>query len=287
MLLSVPLALFLLRRASHADSWRGLLAAGVAFSFVNNTVFALLHESVHGTFHARRWINEWAGRVTAAFLPTGLGFQRICHLGHHRRNRSDVELFDYYLPEDNRTLKTVQWYGILTGVYWLLSPVACLLYLACPRMLTSPALRGQSRFAVQTSADAMLSGFDDAPSGTIRLEIVFSLALQLAAAWTLDLSFAGWGICYALFAVNWSSLQYSDHAWSPRDARSGAWNLKVTPVVQALFLNYHHHQAHHENPQVPWIHLPKYVDFSRERPSFVEIYLRMWGGPRSLDKGRS
>ena len=60
----------------------------------------------------------------------------------------------------------------------------------------------------------------------------------------------------------------------------GAWNLRVNRVVQYLFLNYHHHRAHHQHPNVPWLHLPKYVDFSQERPSFLRVYLRMRRGPR-------
>ena len=96
----------------------------------------------------------------------------------------------------------------------------------------------------------------------------------------LDLNLLGWGLCYAAFALNWSSLQYADHAWSGRDVHDGAWNLRVSRVVQALFLNYHHHKAHHQHPTVPWLHLPRYVDMTEERPSFLAIYLRMWRGPR-------
>jgi fatty acid desaturase len=264
--------------ASHTESWGWRIAAAVAFSFVNNTVFSLLHEAVHGVFHPHRGVNEAFGRLTAAFFPTGLGFQRICHLGHHRRNRSDVELFDYVLPGESRLVKSLQWYGILTGVYWLLPPLACLVYLLCPWVFR---LRfWESRIARQTSADAMLSGFENAPEARIRLEIVFSLLVQ-AALWSiLDLNLAGWALCYAAFALNWSSLQYADHAWSGRDVHDGAWNLQVSRVVRYLFLNYHHHKAHHQHPTLPWLHLPRYVDASEERPSFLSIYLRMWLGPR-------
>lgn len=275
---AVSAASGLLWLASHTASWGWRIAAAAAFSFVNNTIFSLLHEAVHGVFHPRRAANEAFGRLTAAFFPTSLGFQRICHLGHHRRNRSDVELFDYVLPGESRLVKSLQWYGILTGVYWLLPPLACLLYLLCPWVFR---LRfWGSRIGRQTSADAMLSGFEDAPETRIRLEIVFSLLVQ-AALWTaLDLNLAGWGLCYGAFALNWSSLQYADHAWSGRDIHDGAWNLRVSRVVQALFLNYHHHKAHHQHPSVPWLHLPRYVDASEERPSFLSIYLRMWLGPR-------
>jgi hypothetical protein len=116
--------------------------------------------------------------------------------------------------------------------------------------------------------------------GRIRLEILFSILMQATIVRALDLSLAGWLACYAAFALNWSSLQYADHAWSVRDVHDGAWNLRVNGIVRYLFLNYHPHRAHHQHPSVPWLHLPKYVDVSEERPSFLRTYLRMWRGPR-------
>ena len=96
------------------------------------------------------------------------------------RNRSDAEVFDYILPGESRLLKTVQWYGILTGLYWLLPPLGCLLYLLWPGLFhPSERLRSTRAFR-QTSAAAMLSGFENAPRGTIRLEILFTLVFQIA-----------------------------------------------------------------------------------------------------------
>ena len=273
--------LFLLWFASYTDSWGWAVAAAVVFSYSNNTVFSLLHESVHGTFHSNRRLNEWFGRLNAALFPTALTFQRICHLGHHRRNRTDEEMFDYYYPGDNKVMKFLQWYGILTGVYWLVSPLACLIYLLCPWVLRLPVFRASdSKLARQTSTAAMLSGFEDAPGPRIRLEILFTLLVQFGMIYLLDLSLFGWIVCYSAFALNWCSLQYADHAWSKRDVYDGAWNLKVNRIVQYLFLNYHHHRAHHQNPDISWLRLPEYVDFSEDRPTFLKIYLSMWRGPR-------
>jgi len=274
-------ALGLLAFASHTSSWGWRIAAAVAFSYVNNTIFSLLHEAVHGHLHPHPRVNEAAGRFLAAFFPTGLGFQRVCHLGHHRRNRTDAEVFDYILPGESRLLKTVQWYGILTGLYWLLPPLGCLLYLVWPGFFHLPERLRNTRWSRQTSTAAMLSGFEGAPERTIRLEILFSFAFQAACIWLLDLSAAGWLACYAAFGFNWSSLQYADHAFTERDVHDGAWNLRVNRLVQYLFLNYHHHKAHHQDPQIPWVHLPKHVDFTERRPSFLSIWLRMWLGPRT------
>ncbi len=272
----------LLHAASHAPEWWQVLAAALAFSFVNNTLFSLLHESVHGIFHTSRGVNEWAGRVAASFFPTALAFQRIFHLRHHRNNRTEVEQFDYLRPQDNRLLKHAQWYSILTGLYWLASPLGMLMYLVWPGFFQMKVLRSDgSRLAQQTAADAMLEGFDHAPQGKIRLEILFTLAMHASLVLASGATWQGWLCCYAAFAVNWSSLQYADHAWSPLE-KDGAWNLRVSKVVQYLFLNYHHHKAHHQHPDVPWLHLHRHVDFTEHRPSFLRMYLSMWRGPREM-----
>lgn len=271
----------LLVAASRATAWPARLAAAVAFSFTANTVFSLLHESVHGVFSRSRRVNDLFGTVSAAFFPTGFSFQRVCHLGHHRRNRTDAEIFEMVRPGDSRVLKTLQLYGILTGLYWFLPPLGSLLYLASPRLLTGGLFRSRdSRLWGTSGADAMLSGFDaDVPAARIRLEVLFSFAFQAALFLGLGLSLAGWAACYAAFALNWSSLQYADHAFSVRDVVNGAWNLRVNPLTRALFLNYHHHLAHHQHPEVAWIHLGRLVDPARPRPTFWSVYLRMWRGP--------
>lgn len=264
--------------ASHGTRWQVALAA-LAFSFLGNTMFSLLHESVHGIAHRNRRTNEAIGRFAAAFFPTALSLQRVFHLGHHARNRTIEEQFDYIRPFDRPFLKRAQWYAILTGVYWIFVPLGGIAYLVWPSLFT------RSRFAAtatQTGASSMFAGLEQAPKTTIRLELLFTIAVQVLLFRLLDLSAIGWLLCYGAFAVNWSSLQYTDHAFSKLDVRDGAWNLRVNPLTRLLFLNYHHHLAHHRHPHVPWIHLGRYVDPSEERPSFWSIYLKMWRGPRPL-----
>ncbi|MFA6954247.1 MAG: fatty acid desaturase [Thermoanaerobaculia bacterium] len=273
---------FLLRLASHGSTWTVVVAA-ITFAFLNNTMFALLHESVHGIAHAHRGLNEWIGRLAAAFFPTGLALQRVFHLAHHARNRTAAEQFDYVHPGDNVVLKYAQWYAILTGLYWLFVPLGGLVYFIVPRAFQTRFLGARdSQLALQTGGASMFAGLADASGVRIRLELLCSAAVQVAMFQVLDLSWTGWLACYAAFALNWSSLQYTDHAFSKLDVRDGAWNLRVNGLTRRLFLNYHHHLAHHRHPQVPWIHLGGLVDRSEERPSFWTIYLQMWRGPRPL-----
>jgi len=267
-----------LRIASHGSWWQIALAA-IAFSFTNNTMFSLLHESVHGIAHRNRFLNETLGRFAAAFFPTSLSLQRVFHLGHHAHNRTLHEQFDYIRPADRVWLKRAQWYAILTGLYWLFVPLGALAYLVTPSVLLRTRA---SSIGTQTGASSVFAGVANAPRMTICFELLFTIALQFALFFALDVTWSGWMICYAAFALNWSSLQYTDHAFSKLDVRDGAWNLRVNPLTRLLFLNYHHHLAHHRHPHVPWLHLGDYVDPAEERPSFWAIYWQMWRGPRPL-----
>ena len=128
--------------------------------------------------------------------------------------------------------------------------------------------------------EPMVNDFIEYPEEKIRLEIVFTIIFQISLFHVLDISILGWLTCYIAFAINWCALQYTDHAWSKRDIKNGAWNLKINKTIQYVFLNYHLHLAHHQNPKVSWLHLPNFVDFSLNRPSFWKIYLSLWKGPK-------
>jgi fatty acid desaturase len=103
------LALALLWFASHTELWLWVVVAAIGFSYVNNTMFSLLHEATHGFLHPDARVNTWMGRIAAAFFLTSFSLQRSFHLTHHRNNRSESEQFDYFRPGDNRFLKLAQW----------------------------------------------------------------------------------------------------------------------------------------------------------------------------------
>ncbi len=268
---------------SHGStSWWQILGVLMVANF-GNTLFALLHESVHRVLSANKMLNETFGLLAGAFFPTGLTFQRICHLGHHLRNRTDHEMFDMYYKEDSKLLKYAQFYSILSGVYWLSVSFGWAIYLLCPwvfRLLKS------DNASIKHTGAAMLHPFINHPKKLrIRMELVFVIAFQFVLFKTLDLAFWPTFTAYWIFGMYWGSLQYADHAWSERDIQTGAWNLKVNPLTRLIFLNYHHHRVHHMYPRMPWHELPKYVDRSQPQPTFMSIYLEMWKGPRPVEKG--
>ncbi len=280
---SMTMAATLLWTASHAQHWLILLAAAIAFSFVNNTNFALLHEAVHGILHSDRRVNDGVGVALAAMFPTGFAMQRASHLGHHRRNRTDLELFDYYLPHQSRWVKTYWLYCLLTGFYWAIIPVAAAAYLLMPWAFSTRWFqRGPARW---WGFEPLVQDIANERRGRVWSEIACTAAIQAGLWLALDLTVVGWLACYWAFGVNWGALQYTDHAWTPRDVREGAWNLRVNRLVRTVFLNYHCHLVHHRRPQTPWLYLPRFVDPHEPRPHFWRIYLSLWAGARPAPPG--
>ncbi|HUQ09716.1 MAG TPA: fatty acid desaturase [Steroidobacteraceae bacterium] len=276
-------SLALLWVASHAASWWLRTGVALAFSYTANTLFALMHESVHGLLLPDVKWNRRMGRVASAFFPTSLTLQRGFHLTHHRNNRSPQERFDYIEPGDIAWAKRLHWYGILTGLYWVVTQLGLAIYLVAPVLLRIPVLRrASSRLARQSSSRAYLEVFDHVDGVTVRVELLASFAFQALVFVALDLNLTGWALCYAAFAVHWSGLQYADHAFSPLDPQDGAWNLRASAFSRAMFLNYHYHLAHHRHPNTPWLHLGRFVEAGAPQPSFLRVWLSMWRGPRRL-----
>lgn len=263
--------------------WWGVALAAIIFSFANNTIFALLHEAVHGNFSPAKGVNRAAGWLFAAMFPTSFTVQRVSHLGHHRRNRTDVELYDYVLPGQSRLLKTYWIYCLLTGFYWMIIPTAGLVYLLCPWGFRSRTfLQGPARW---WGFEPFVADIARQPLAKVWREYAFTMAFQTTLWLLLGLSWQAWLACYWAFGINWSSVQYTDHAWSPRDVKEGAWNLKRSRVTQAIFLNYNLHLVHHRNPSLPWTTLRTHIDQADPMPGFWSIYLRLWLGPRPAPIG--
>jgi fatty acid desaturase len=259
--------------ASHT-SWWAALAAAAAFAFVNNTPFALMHEAVHGVAAATRTRNHALGVIAGWMFPTSFSMQRTAHLGHHARNRTDQELYDYYLPGESRALRNVWLYGgNLLGLYWFCIPLANALYLLAPGLYRSRAF--VERIAPALGFGPYVRDLAELPPGVVWLEIASAFLYQAALWWALGLTWQGWLLCHWFFAAHWSALQYVDHAWSARDTVEGAWDLRVSAPARWLALNYHYHRAHHRHPSACWTELPRLATRERQ-PSFWQVYWSLW-----------
>ena len=278
LLVSLAATWIFLWAASHSTWWLALVAAWL-FSLVNMLPFSLLHEAVHGVGSPSKRRNRLLGLVSGMAFGTSMSMQAVAHLGHHKRNRTDAEMYDYYLPSESKALRNFWLYaGNLSGLYWFCIPASNLFYLVAPWAYCSRLF--VDRIAPALGFGPYVKEMVELPVTTVWSEIALVVIYQAGLWWLLDLSWQGWLLCYWLFALHWSALQYVDHAWSARDIVNGAWNLKVSAPARWLALNYHYHLAHHQHPNEPWTKLPALVDPNAAQPTFWRIYFSLWKGVR-------
>lgn len=264
--------------ASHSVWWLALLAVWW-FSLVNMLPFSLMHEAVHGAGSPSKIANYLLGLIGGMAFGTSFSMQTVAHLGHHRRNRTDDELYDYYLPTQSKSMRNFWLYaGNLFGLYWFCIPISNAIYLIAPWAYRSKLF--VNKIAPALGFGAYVMELVDLPVAKVWCEIALVFVYQAGLWWLFDLTWQGWLLCHWLFALHWSALQYVDHAWSARDVINGAWNLKVSAPARWLALNYHYHLAHHQHPNEPWINLPALIDTKAPQPSFWNIYFSLWKGVR-------
>lgn len=272
-LLVPSVAIALLWAASRAPSEWITLACALTFSYVMLTDYALLHEATHDNLHPDpRW-NHGLGFVLGALFPVPFSMIRVTHRGHHERNRTDAEMFDLYYAHDDRFLKCVQWYGILLGFFWPFVPLGALLASLCPSALRARVFRERA------DTRPLLRDLGGPQLGRIRAETAAIVLVFGLLFLGLSLSPGAVLLCYACFALNWSTRQYVGHAFSRRDVVHGAWNLRHNRGMSWLLLHGEWDLNHHRHPEVPWIHLPRLGSAAEERRGYVSQYWRQWLGP--------
>lgn len=261
--------------AGQAAAWWSVALLALAYGIVMNSGYAILHEAEHNLLHPHPIVNQIGGAVLALFFPAPFHLLRQGHLGHHLRNRSDDEAFDFYFEGDNPVWKWLQLYGILTGLFWLTIVLGNVLALLNPAWLTSRHL------SFDRPTDALRQTLNPKYNYLIRIEAAALIALHgslMAAFGVPPLRYAA--VLFGFGAI-WSALQYVHHFGTVRDVRRGARNLRTFAPLDVIWLNHNWHRNHHEHPTIPWIHLPRIDAGERgRRGSLVLAYLKMWRGPR-------
>ena len=275
----VAALLAMLAAAGAVTSPWALGALVLGYALVMNSGYAMLHEAEHGLLHPKRAVNETTGALLALFFPAPFHLLRQGHIGHHLRNRSDDEAFDFYFEGESRLWKTLQLYGILTGFFYLAVVLGNLIALVNPRWL-------KARWAdFDRPTRALLDSLNPRYFRLIRLEALavfllhgFWMWLWSVPAWTYLLLPCGFGVL-------WSALQYVHHFGTERDVLKGARNLRTWRWLDLLWLNHNWHRNHHARPTVPWTRLPEITPAGDgERGRLLAAYLRMWRGPRFTDE---
>lgn len=265
----------LLLLAGRLPFWPWVPLLAVAYALVMNSAYLMLHEAEHGLLHPNRTLNDTVGTLLALFFPAPFHLLRQGHLGHHVRNRTDDEAFDFYFEGDNRLWKHWAFYNILWGGFWLCIALSNLALPFRPRLWSS------KKSAFDRPTEALIESLNPRYDALIRLEAVALLALHAAFIVFLGVPWWHWAIVVGAFGVTWSSMQYMHHYGTERDVHHGAMNLRTWRWLDALWLNHNWHQRHHEQPHVPWIHLPRLAEGpAAPRESMTRAWVRQWRGPR-------
>jgi len=263
----------LLWTSSQVHSWWWVALIAAIYAFVMNTGYALCHEAEHDIFHPNKTVNDVAGTVITLFFPASFQLRRQGHMGHHLRNRTDDEAFDLYFDGESPVWKHLQFYGILTGFFWLMIVLSNFIALVNPRWL-----------ALKTSLDRPTAALQETLNPKyfrlIRLEAALVFLLHGSMIYFFKIPVLHYFAVLCGFGFLWSTLQYIHHYGTTRDVQKGALNVSTWRMFDLIWLNHHWHLNHHLAPTVPWIYLPKLQHEDARPVPFWTAYLRQWRGPR-------
>ena len=256
-----------------------LLPLALVFGVVMNSVYSTIHEAEHAMLFANRRWNDLAGAFMALFFPAPFHLIRQGHLGHHLRNRTDDEAFDFYFEEDHKVWKILVFYGILTGFYYVMVALSNVVFLVLP-------FKDDKKYwHIDQASTAFMKSLNPRYRLLIRLECAAAIALHTGIVWLSGVPVAHYLAMYAGFGFMWSAMQYVHHYGTERHVTRGARNLYIWGPLDLLWLNHNWHLAHHEQPSVPWVHLPRLSAGKKEKRGFlVSAYLKMWRGPSAASE---
>lgn len=261
--------------AARVDSWWELGLLSVGFGLLMNSVYSIIHEAEHAMLLPdRRW-NDLVGASMALFFPAPFHLIRQGHLGHHLRNRSDDEAFDFYFEGDHKLWRFLVLYGIVTGFYWVVVVLSNVVFLFLPFTVD------KKYWHVDQPSVAFMESLNPDYRRFIQLECAAAIALHGTIVWGLGIPVVSYLVMYAGFGFMWSAMQYVHHYGTERHVTKGARNLWIWAPLDLLWLNHNWHLNHHEHPTIPWIHLPALSESGEPPRGFLPLaYLRMWRGPR-------
>lgn len=269
----------------HAPlAWTAAALAVVAL--LSPTLWALVHEAIHGLLHPQRRWNHLGGRVLAVAFGSPLRAMRFAHLRHHRYNRTRWGSDEIYDPVTQpRWLAYLTHYVRITfGLY--AAEITVLFACWLPRSVLLPPLReacpdlpdGSAGMAKMLERDLLSEeGLREMRIDSLGVLALYgtSFVLYGSAAWLV-------AAFLALRAFLASQLDHAPHHGTPVEQRDHALNLTAPRWLHRLLLNFPLHRTHHQNPHLPWTSLPQASRFDGEDIPFVRGVLRQWRGPVAI-----
>ncbi len=259
--------------ANYYNQFHITLLIGVTFAVLMIPVYSLFHEGMHNVLHSEKKYNDLLSLFLSFLFFTPLHFIRFTHNGHHKRNRSDYEMFDLYYGKHDRLWRTA-WYYLIITIYWISLPLSTIFLAIMPT-----ALKRKLLFKSMT-IKGMIENVDNKFFPMMRFQAWLILIFQASLLYFINFNFEVYLTLYLIHCFCWSSQNYVNHAFSKRDVHLGAHNYKLPKLIQMLYLNFNFHGVHHQYPTIPWNCLTKLESkLPQKRKSYLLAWARMFKGP--------
>jgi fatty acid desaturase len=254
-------------------------------ALLSNPFWSLIHEAIHDLFDPRRAVNQFFGRVLAIAFGSPFRILRLSHLLHHKLNRTPIEGTELYDPQNGSVwLAGLGYYFQVLGGLYLIEFASPLLFFLPRRLICG----FRARFLKSGSvSDILMQNWTQRDAiHEIRLDGV------LGAAWlggSLVCYGGYWTLWLAMIAARGFLISFLDNVYHYRTPVNDifyAKNLYLPPIFASGLLHFNLHGIHHQNPAIPWIHLPGV--FARDGWTFQENYFvaaaKQLAGPVGLEE---
>jgi fatty acid desaturase len=227
--------------------WPAMALHGVALAYL----FCPLHEGVHRTAFATRWLNDGVASVAGAVIGLPAGFYRIFHYAHHRYTQDPAHDPELAVAKP----KTLGGYlYVMSGASWWINRVG---------MGLRHALTGRVPEAVVPAARHRAVVREARTVWGLYLAIAFvSLALQRTDAlvyWAVPLLLGYPALRFFLLA------EHTGCAVGSRDMFANTRTTYTNRAMRLLAWDMPFHCEHHSYPSVPFHALHKVNPLIRER----------------------
>lgn len=203
----------------------------VPTAFTNNTLWALIHEGVHGN------LPRPLARLLSIFFGAPFDVLRAGHLAHHRLNRSPGD-------QPDRESLPRYFFNLFGGLY-LSEVVAGWL-----------PLKTILRATNYSSFGMVFVGLMAVRRNVIRADALAVLVVYGFAFWLYGPAwpFLAAALVARAFFISW--LDYIYHYDTPTGDVLHAKDLWLPYPLNRMILNFNLHHVHHRSPSTPWHLLP-------------------------------
>lgn len=266
-----------------------VLLAALALS--SPTLWALIHEGIHGLLFRSAVANRMTARILAIAFGAPFRALRFAHLRHHRYSRTPWGREEIWDPTEQPRWRAYLAHYLRISIGLYVAELAMLFACWLPASFLRRHLHGQSPDLPDGSPgmQRMLERDVLAPAALREIRIDAVLVLMVyGAAIVLYGSHWYWVVAaLGLRALIASQLDHAPHHGTPLDRREYALNMHAPSWLRLYLLNFPLHRVHHAYPHLPWTALPHVNDASAGADiGLARAVLRQWRGPIALDDAR-